>query len=121
MSDMNINDVYAGTLNAGHLNGSDATVTITGGEIKQYDDKRRVALNLAEYPNHPLVLNKTNAVQIAATLGTPEVTAWKGRQVTLYATTTTYQGRTVACIRVREQAPPANTPAPQQGPQTYRF
>ena len=116
---MNINDIYASTLTSAHLNGADLDVTITGGEIREFKEpdgstRKKVVLHLEGRPS--LVLNKTNAVQIAATLQTPELTAWKGQAITLYADTTTYGGRSVPCIRVRDQQPKPHAPA-QDAPQ----
>lgn len=113
---MNINEIYSSSLSAAHLNGNDLTVTITGGEIREFEEsngtkRRRVVLHLEGQPS--LVLNKTNAVQIATTLGTPELTAWKGRRITLYQSNTTYGGRSVPCVRVREQEPTQEPPKQQ--------
>ena len=47
-----------------------------------------------------MVLNKTNAKMVAKLYGTdPEV--WVGKTITLYPTTTDYQGETTECIRIR--------------------
>jgi hypothetical protein len=55
----------------------------------------------------PLIINKTNGLAIAAVLGTPNVRQWIGKQVTLYATHTHYQGKQVPCVRIREGRPAA--------------
>jgi hypothetical protein len=117
---MNINDIYSSSLSAAHLNGHDLTVTITGGEIREFDEpggvkKRRVVLHLDGHPS--LILNKTNAVQIANTLGTPELTQWKGRSITLYQDMTTFGGRSVPCVRVRPDVPKITPPQQQAAPQ----
>lgn len=64
-----------------------------------------------------LMLNKTNAFVLAEMFG-DDSDAWKGRPVELYATTTTFSGRTVPCIRVRPPQPsqPVLQPAPQPAP-----
>jgi hypothetical protein len=49
-------------------------------------------------------VNKTNGKTIAGMYGT-DVAAWKGKQVTLYPTTTRFGGETVECIRVRPAVP----------------
>ena len=51
-----------------------------------------------------LVLNKTNAMMIASIHG-HELDNWKGKRISLYATTAQAFGKTVDCIRVRETAP----------------
>ena len=62
-----------------------------------------------------LVLNKTNANNIAVFLG-DETDTWTGQSIEVYPATTDFQGRTVACIRVRAPqagaAPAPVTPAP---------
>lgn len=52
-----------------------------------------------------LALNATNCKTIAAMFGN-DTTAWVGKRITLYPTTTTMGGDTVECIRVRPR--PAN-------------
>lgn len=58
-----------------------------------------------------LVLNSTNANTIADQY-TDDTDEWHGRPVVLYASTTTYQGRNVACLRVR--VPRSAPVAPRQ-------
>lgn len=48
-----------------------------------------------------LVLNKTNWNNIAFIHG-DESDEWEGKPIIIFPTTTDFQGRTVACIRVRE-------------------
>lgn len=52
-----------------------------------------------------MVLNKTNAMSIAALHGN-EVDGWPGKRITLYPTKAEAFGKSVDCIRVRETAPP---------------
>lgn len=49
-------------------------------------------------------LNKTNGKAIARMYG-KETDAWIGKWITLYTTTTEYDGDTIECIRVRPVAP----------------
>lgn len=67
-----------------------------------------------------MVLNKTNANTIMSLYG-KLTEQWAGRQITLYGTETSFQGRMVSCIRVRSVVPaapaipaaaPAQAPAP---------
>ena len=51
-----------------------------------------------------LVLNVTNANTISAVLG-DDTEVWIGHTVMLFATTTSFAGRTVPCIRVRVPRP----------------
>jgi len=47
-----------------------------------------------------LVLNKTNANSITEITGTDDYSKWHGSEITLFATTTDYKGKTTPCIRV---------------------
>ena len=49
----------------------------------------------------PLVLNKTNARAIASLHGA-EADDWKGKEVTLRESVTTYRGEEVPCVRVKK-------------------
>jgi hypothetical protein len=51
-----------------------------------------------------LVLNKTNSRQIAALYGS-ETKTWKGKKITLYRSETSFQNKTVNCVRVRDTRP----------------
>ncbi len=57
-----------------------------------------------------LVLNKTNANTVAGLYG-DDTERWVGNPVEMFATETEFQGKRVACIRVRQpKARPANAP-----------
>ena len=61
-----------------------------------------------------LVLNKTNADAISVAYG-DDTEQWHGMPIILFATTTSFGGRTVPCLRVRVPRRPAGgalTPAP---------
>lgn len=111
---MRVSDIYSSCLAAADLEGQDVTVTIKGGELRTFDDgHRRLFLTFAEL-QRPLALNVTNARMIAQLHG-EEVTQWKGKQITLYPTRTSYLGKDVPCIRIRDQVPQLpQQPAPQQ-------
>jgi hypothetical protein len=100
---MKVSDIYGGYLKAADLGEQDVTVTIQGGELRELEDKRRLQITFEESVR-PLLLNVTNARQIAQLYG-EEATEWKGKRITLYATTCDFAGRTVACIRIRDQVP----------------
>ena len=112
---MRVSDIYSGCLAAADLDGAERTVTITGGELRTFDDgTKRLFLQFAEHAK-PLALNVTNARKIALLHG-DEVTAWKGKRITLYPTTTQYLGKEVACIRIRDQVPQLPQQEPTQLP-----
>lgn len=57
-----------------------------------------------------LVLNKTNSRTIAALYGS-DTDDWINQQITIYRSETSFQNKTVACIRVRDTKPVAAAPA----------
>jgi len=64
-----------------------------------------------------LILNKTNAFCLMGWFG-DDTNGWLNRQVELYSTTTSFSGRMVPAIRVRQapqwQPPAQQVPVPQQ-------
>jgi hypothetical protein len=89
------------------LLGKDATVTITKVEAKELTSVRGTTLKPVlhfEGKERAFVCNKTNAKTISSMYG-KEVSAWIGKRITLYPTTTSAGGETVGCIRVRPMAP----------------
>lgn len=51
--------------------------------------------------NKPLILNSTNSKTIQKLYGTPYIEDWKGKQITLFSTTTKLRGEDVECLRIR--------------------
>ena len=70
-------------------------------EIGQNKDKKPVMY--FEKVKKGLILNKTNATEIAATHG-DHMEGWTGKEIELFSTTVPYQGQNVAAIRVRAVA-----------------
>ena len=63
-----------------------------------------------------LPLNMTNWDAVADATGEDDTDRWPGHAIELYPTTTTMQGKTVDCIRIRPPAQrelPAKPPAPK--------
>lgn len=56
-----------------------------------------------------VVLNKTNSGVISNKYG-DETDKWLGQPIALYATETSFQGKMVACIRMRTPKAPAGNP-----------
>lgn len=67
-----------------------------------------------------LVLNKTNAESIAAATGSDDTDDWPGSQVTLFATTVSFQGKPVEAIRVKLRKPKPKTGKPAAKPMPQR-
>lgn len=119
---MRVSEIYSGLLKAADLEGRDVDATITGGEVREMEDgKKKLQLSFAELAA-PLILNVTNAKAIARLHG-EEITAWKGKRITLYPTQTQFGHKTVDCIRVRDTVPAQQPPAPsgQSGNGAVRF
>lgn len=98
---------------AHELGGKDVTVTIvraTGGTVEgEKGRKARKGILYFKGAKKPLVLNKTNGKTIAAMYGN-HVEEWVGKRITLFPTTTTRDGETVECIRVRPRIPVKGAP-----------
>lgn len=113
--DFDVGTLYAGNyVNAGDLNGQTYTAVILGVEkveIPETDGRMRekAALTLKGWSSK-LLLNKTNFEVIASTYGR-QSSGWIGRQIEVYPGTTSFSGRTVACVRVRIQSASAPTDA----------
>ena len=100
------------------LDGQKRIVTIVkveAGELENHrtrrKDRKPVVL-FKEWPK-PLGLNKTNAATIAGMYGN-DTTAWIGKRVTLFPTTTQFGNETKECIRIEPKVPtgkPAAAPA----------
>lgn len=120
---MNINDVFPSNyLKASDLQGRDATVTIANSAVEKIGTDNKLVL-FFQGKQKGMVLNKTNAQTIAGVFG-PETTGWYGRQITLMAVWTDYQGKQVQAIRVRPAFPdPQQQPMqqPAQGTPTPPF
>lgn len=119
----NINSVYPSKyLSAADLEDQPRIATVSNVTFESMTDgESKLCVWFSEYAKG-LILNKTNANNIASFLG-PETDAWGGHQIVMAPAMVDYQGRSVEAIRVRapknRQAPPAaqNTvQQPQGGP-----
>lgn len=110
---MNINDVYSSGdwLRAEHLNGKEATLTITETGVGELPDSKSQVWLAFKGTEKRLGLNVTNARTVAEGLG-PDTRAWVGQPITVYPTETDYNGKRVPCIRIRP------VPVIQQAPAT---
>ncbi len=70
-------------------------------EIGQNKDEKPVVY--FEKVKKGLILNKTNATEIAATHG-KQMDGWTGKEIELFSTMVPFQGQNVAAIRVRAVA-----------------
>jgi len=108
----NVNNMFPSKwLRASDLQGKEPTVTIermTMEDVEQGKDAQPV-LHFAG-KDKGLVLNKTNAMNVATIYG-PETDAWIGKNIQLFTTFVDFQGRSVEAIRVKP-VQPSSAPAP---------
>lgn len=92
-------------LDVGDRIGDECVLTITrvAVEVVGSEQVRKGVLFFAEL-DRGLVLNKTNSRTIAALYGT-DCTLWVKKKITVYRSETSFQGKTVPCVRVRDAKP----------------
>ena len=103
---MNINSAFPSKyLRAVDLAGQDRTLVMRGVKMEAPgDDGDEKPVLYFEGEDRGLVLNKTNANTIVGLYGA-ETKKWAGKGITLFPSQTEFQGKSVACIRVRIDAP----------------
>lgn len=74
-------------------------ITVAGGKKEECTVAHLVG-------NKPFILNATNSKSIHKLYG-PYIEDWRGKQITLYASTTKLGTDTVECLRIRPQVPRA--------------
>lgn len=89
-------------LDVGDKIGDEVIVTIKGVRIAEVGQDK-VAKGVVEFNEYDrgLVLNKTNSRMIASIHGA-QTDQWKGKKLVLYRSETSFQNKTVPCIRVKE-------------------
>lgn len=118
----NIHDAFPSNyLKASDLKGSQPVVTIDRVEFEPVGRQKEMKPILyLSGKEKGIVLNKTNANNIANLAGTAETEEWQGVRIRLYATHVEFQGETVEAIRVKAAPPQAQAqtrtppPAPRQ-------
>ena len=78
-------------------------------EMVQNGDKREEAMVLHLKHQKPMIVNSTNAKNIAKALNSPYVEDWAGKHITLYVAKVRAFGENVDALRVRPDAPKAPT------------
>jgi hypothetical protein len=103
---MKVTDAFKGNfIEALHLTEKDANLVITGYDkpnTVKSADKTLIDKPILRFEgtDQGMILNKTNARTIGLTFGN-EMDGWKGKKITLFATTCEAFGKTVPCVRVR--------------------
>lgn len=104
---INVNDAFPSNyLKAADLQGRPVTVAMANVSYEKMGDDTKLVLYFAG-KDKGLVLNKTNANNIAAIYGT-DTDGWVGKSVVLVEALVDFQGRSVPAIRVRGPAVPTN-------------
>ena len=123
---MKINEAFPSNyLKAADLQDREVTVTMADVKMEKLGDDNRPVLYF-KGKEKGLVLNKTNANNIASRYG-DDTEEWFGQQITLYPAMVDFQGRSTEAIRVRIPKPSsqrdrvmAESPqAPAQGQGIY--
>ena len=102
MTEQTLDEIYGGSgnfLKTGDIpKGQIVEATIKSVSVKTIGDKTKIVVDLDS--DKSLVLNKTNAKQLAGNFDTPDYKLWVGKKFKIFRTTTQYQGGTVECLRV---------------------
>ena len=110
---VNINNVFQSDyLKAADLEDKPHLATITSVELRTMNDgEQKLCVSFREWEKS-LLLNKTNANNIASFCGL-ETDGWAGRQIVMAPALVDFQGKTVEAIRVRApKVPKAAAPPP---------
>ena len=109
-------------LKASDLNGKPITLTIATAALEQMktlDGKEQTKTVLSfKGTKKTLPLNVTNWDAVALATGEDDSDNWPGHNIELYPTTTSMQGKSMECIRIRApaqrglRAPPKPAPKP---------
>lgn len=110
---MRVSEAFPSTyLKAADLQGRTAVVMIDHCDIEDVGSGDRKPVLYFQGKEKGLVLNKTNANNIALLYG-DDMEEWSGRQIELFEAMVDFQGKTVPAIRVR---PPRRNAAPKPPP-----
>jgi len=104
-------------IKAADLNGKDWTLTIDRVEVEIVgppDDQEEKPILHFQGAKRGLLLNKTNALTLAALYG-PETDHWTGKQITLYPAKVQAFGGIVDAVRIRDRAPASTEQVEKKG------
>jgi hypothetical protein len=92
-------------LKAEDLGDSHLTGTIVSCAVERVgqgsNQEDRLVLGFRESILKPLVMNKTNCESVEKIAGSEDTEDWIGHRIVLYATETTFGGKTVPCVRIK--------------------
>jgi len=102
---MNINEAFPSKyLKASDLQGRNISVTISNVEKEDIGKGEEKLIIYFQGKQKGMVLNKTNANNIAAIYG-PETDDWIGQPIVIFEAMVDFQGKTVPALRVRSPQP----------------
>jgi len=99
-------------LRAADLNGRNVMVVIDRTEMAELGGGDHKPVLYFKGKDKGLVLNKTNANNIATVYG-DDTDDWEGKDIVLFTAMVDFQGKTVEAIRVRAPMPKDRRPAPK--------
>lgn len=109
---MNVNEAFPSNyIKAADLQGRQVLVKMDRAEYEMIGNDKKLIL-FFEGKEKGMVLNKTNANNIAAIYG-DDTDDWKGAEIVLFEAMVDFQGKTVPAIRVRA---PQKKPVQQRKP-----
>ena len=76
-------------------------VTIARVEVEQVGKEDEKPVLYFDQYEEGMPLNKTNAMEIVDILGEDDTDDWEGRDINVYQSKTMFEGKRVACLRVR--------------------
>ncbi len=99
----NINEAFPSKwLRASDLKGQQPVVSIASVKFEAVgQNKEMKAVVYFDGKEKGVVLNKTNANKITEIVGSALTEDWRGHQIRLYPTVTTFGGEEVECIRIK--------------------
>jgi len=105
---VNVNEAFPSNWLAAHdLNGRDITLIINKSSVENLGQPPQVDRKLCIWFNGTekgMTLNVINRNTIIDMYG-PETNNWHGESITVYPTTTEWQGKMVPCVRIRTERP----------------
>ena len=100
-------------LKADDLQGRTVNCIISNVKMEKIGDDQKLVLEF-QGKSKGMVLNKTNCSVISAVYG-DETEDWMGQPIQVYPTECDYQGKRMACLRVRIPPRPRQAPAAAPG------
>jgi hypothetical protein len=98
-------------MKASDLNGRAVVATIASVDSEEVGKDQRYVVRFVEAGVKPLVLNLTNGETISDVAGSEDVDDWPGQKIEIFPSSTSFQGKRVACLRVRVPRKPQRGPA----------